>query len=103
MGLSQKRRRTFDVARQIRFIHNEADFNIRNWISNSKMVAGDMNHKSINPLAQVNMNVSDEIQFEKVLRMYQITVEDELMFKVSTLRVISDIIAKEKNMQKNEK
>lgn len=49
------------------------------------------------------MNVSDEIQFEKVLRMYWITVEDELMFKVSTLRVISDIIAKEKNMQKNEK
>lgn len=57
------------IAKQVHFIHSQANFEIRNWRSNSKKVSDIMNAPSDNPM-EINMNIGCEKDTEKVLGMW---------------------------------
>lgn len=83
-----------EISRQIHFIHEEGGFLIRNWISNSRQVANEMNRRATNELIDLNMNVSEETSTEKVLGMFWSTITDQFLFKLNVKSVDAAIINK---------
>ncbi|XP_062706189.1 uncharacterized protein LOC134287695 [Aedes albopictus] len=67
------------LAQQVKKIHAEGGFEIRNWISNSKRVAEALEEK---PTEQKNLDLSPELATEKVLGMWWCTNSDTFTYKV---------------------
>lgn len=82
------------VARQVRYIHAQGGFEIRNWISNSTEVLRSMNIEKGDE-SDVSLNVSDDMCEEKVLGLYWNTSSDEFFFKLSFNKVDPKIVSKE--------
>ncbi|XP_055633285.1 uncharacterized protein LOC129773665 [Toxorhynchites rutilus septentrionalis] len=68
------------LAKDVRFVHAEAGFEIRNWLSNSNRVLQEL---KANP-GEKSMNLLSEMGAEKVLGLWWCTVADTFTFKVST-------------------
>ncbi|XP_062713668.1 uncharacterized protein LOC134290526 [Aedes albopictus] len=67
------------LAKQVKKVHAEGGFEIRNWISNSKRVVDELQEK---PTDEKNLDLSPELATEKVLGMWWCTDSDMFTFKV---------------------
>lgn len=84
----------------VSYIHCQAGFNIRNWISNDKLVMNSLpkaNSKGVKCL-----NLKEEKQIEKVLGVFWEHHEDVITFKISMWLRESDIFAGIKTPTKRE-
>lgn len=63
-------------------IHDEANFKIRNFISNSKTLLKQLPEDRISPVKEVSLDDSESV-FEKVLGMYWNTRDDKFFFKIT--------------------
>ncbi|XP_058827389.1 uncharacterized protein LOC131687328 [Topomyia yanbarensis] len=72
-----------DVATNVRFIHQQGGFEMRNWMSNSLSVL-----KAVDggPNPEKNLDINPDICFEKVLRMWWGTTNDVFRYKLPTDR-----------------
>ncbi|XP_062714227.1 uncharacterized protein LOC134290998 [Aedes albopictus] len=67
------------LAQQVKKVHAEGGFEIRNWISNSRRVADTLDE---DPAEEKNLDLSPELATEKVLGMWWSTDLDTFTFKV---------------------
>ncbi|XP_058816368.1 uncharacterized protein LOC131679652 [Topomyia yanbarensis] len=67
------------LAKEVQFVHAEAGFEIRNWLSNSNQVLREL---QATPGVK-SMNLLSEMGTEKVLGLWWFTVTDSFTFKVS--------------------
>ncbi|XP_037828764.1 uncharacterized protein LOC119616475 [Lucilia sericata] len=88
------------LAKEVRFIHNQAGFNIRNWCSNSDNVLQEL--KSSNSNNNICLNISDGIETEKVLGVFWIPGDDVITFKLSLSILNSEIFLGQKEPTKRE-
>ncbi|XP_062540788.1 uncharacterized protein LOC134208860 [Armigeres subalbatus] len=75
------------LAKDVRFVHAEAGFEIRNWLSNSKRVLQELEAKP----GEKRLNLSSEMGTEKVLGMWWCTASDTFTYKVSP-RISADLL-----------
>ncbi|XP_055542827.1 uncharacterized protein LOC129728415 [Wyeomyia smithii] len=75
------------LAKDVRFIHSQAGFEIRNWLSNSKRVLQELEAEP----GEKSLNLSSELGTEKVLGMWWCTASDTFTFKVSP-RISADLL-----------
>ncbi|XP_062556965.1 uncharacterized protein LOC134221800 [Armigeres subalbatus] len=68
------------LANEVRTIHSEGGFEIRNWLSNSKLVLANLHDNST---AEKNLGFHAEMPTEKVLGMWWNTTTDTFTFKLS--------------------
>lgn len=68
------------LAREVRFIHSQAGFEIRNWLSNSNQVLAAIGDVHAD---EKNMNIYSEMATEKILGMYWCTRTDIFTFRLS--------------------
>ncbi|XP_062541583.1 uncharacterized protein LOC134209602 [Armigeres subalbatus] len=68
------------LAKEVRFIHSQGGFEIRNWLSNSSAVVENLHE---NNTKEKNMSFSAEMATEKVLGMWWDTTTDTFTFKLS--------------------
>ncbi|XP_055603799.1 uncharacterized protein LOC129752034 [Uranotaenia lowii] len=68
------------LAKEVRYIHAQAGFEMRNWVSNSPEVLETLNGTSGN---EKNLNYDAELSTEKVLGMWWCTISDSFTFKLS--------------------
>lgn len=69
-----------DLIRQIRFIHGQAGFEIRGWMSNSTVVTEALKDS---PAIDKNLNVEAKLATEKVLGLWWDTASDMFTFRLS--------------------
>ncbi|XP_053691802.1 uncharacterized protein LOC128740289 [Sabethes cyaneus] len=67
------------LAKDVRYVHAEAGFEIRNWLSNSKRVLRELEATA----GEKSLNLSSEMATEKVLGLWWCTATDTFTFKVS--------------------
>ncbi|XP_058816853.1 uncharacterized protein LOC131680147 [Topomyia yanbarensis] len=67
------------LARQVKQVHAEGEFEIRNWISNSKQVMQALKEERTE---EKNLDLSPELSTEKVLGMWWCTSSDTFTYKV---------------------
>ncbi|XP_055539757.1 uncharacterized protein LOC129726738 [Wyeomyia smithii] len=68
------------LARQVRHVHAQAGFELRNWISNSAAVLSALQNEGA---CEKNLNLGSELATEKVLGMWWCTATDTLTYKLS--------------------
>lgn len=68
------------LAQEVRFIHSQAGFEIRNWMSNSAEVLNALEQGEMN---EKDLNVGAEMATEKVLGMWWCTATDTFTYKLS--------------------
>ncbi|XP_058816727.1 uncharacterized protein LOC131680008 [Topomyia yanbarensis] len=68
------------IAREVKYVHSQGGFEMRNWISNSKRVVEALEEQ---PKARMNLNIGTELATEKVLGLWWCTEEDEFSYKAS--------------------
>ncbi|XP_055622773.1 uncharacterized protein LOC129766279 [Toxorhynchites rutilus septentrionalis] len=68
------------LARDVRHVHAQAGFEMRNWISNSPAVLTALHNESID---DKSLNLGSELATEKILGMWWCTAMDILTFKLS--------------------
>ncbi|XP_058826511.1 uncharacterized protein LOC131686262 [Topomyia yanbarensis] len=86
------------IAQQIKWIHHEGGFEMRNWLSNSPTVL-DLLKKS--PTTEKDLNVSDGLSTEKILGMWWDTEKDSFTFKLS-IRFQDDLLSGRRRPTKRE-
>lgn len=91
-----------ETAKNISFIHAQAGFNIRNWLSNCPDVMRIMNPTHNSEEDVVDLNISTESVTEKVLGLYWCISSDEFLFKLNFSKVDVKIIDKLKIPTKRE-
>ncbi|XP_065088896.1 uncharacterized protein LOC135710301, partial [Ochlerotatus camptorhynchus] len=69
-----------ELIRQIQFIHGQAGFDIRGWLSNSRHVSELLKEQ---PNSDKNLNIDSELATEKVLGMWWNTAADVFTFRLS--------------------
>lgn len=69
------------LANDVRFVHAQGGFEIRNWLSNSRAVIKSLREKEV---AEKNMSICAEMATEKVLGMWWETATDMFTFKLSS-------------------
>ncbi|XP_062534847.1 uncharacterized protein LOC134204027 [Armigeres subalbatus] len=69
------------LAKDVKHVHAQAGFDMRNWISNSPSVVSAMNEETIQGKS---MNVGSELGTEKVLGMWWCTADDTFTYKLSS-------------------
>ncbi|XP_058447679.1 uncharacterized protein LOC131428053 [Malaya genurostris] len=87
-----------ELARNVKAIHKQAGFEIRNWISNSVKVTLLLN-ESITE--EKNLNIGEEATTEKVLGMWWNTSTDQFTYKTSS-RYDEDLLAGRRRPTKRE-
>ncbi|XP_058816580.1 uncharacterized protein LOC131679848 [Topomyia yanbarensis] len=75
------------LAKNVRYVHAEAGFEIRNWLSNSQRVLRELEARP----GEKSLNLSNEMGTEKVLGMWWCTATDTFTFKVSP-RISFDLL-----------
>ncbi|XP_055590346.1 uncharacterized protein LOC129742471 [Uranotaenia lowii] len=68
------------LAKEVRFIHAQAGFEMRNWLSNSRAVVTALNECGEN---EKSLNIGDQTSTEKVLGMWWCTSTDCFTYKLS--------------------
>ncbi|XP_058828066.1 uncharacterized protein LOC131687975 [Topomyia yanbarensis] len=68
------------LAREVRHVHAQGGFEIRNWISNSPVVLNALQKERID---EKSLNLGSELATEKVLGLWWCTATDTLTFKLS--------------------
>ncbi|XP_053692180.1 uncharacterized protein LOC128740643 [Sabethes cyaneus] len=68
------------LARDVRFVHSQASFEIRNWLSNSSKVTASLQEDTT---TEKNINPCTEMATEKVLGMWWDTASDTFTFRLS--------------------
>lgn len=71
------------LAKDVRFIHQQGGFKMRGWISNSSTVTEALNGENV---SDKNLDLIKEVALEKVLGMWWNTDTDEFQFKLSKER-----------------
>ncbi|XP_065088427.1 uncharacterized protein LOC135709909 [Ochlerotatus camptorhynchus] len=75
------------LAKDVRVVHAEAGFEIRNWLSNSNRVLRELEAKP----GEKSLNLTSEMGTEKVLGLWWCTATDTFTFKVSP-RINADLL-----------
>ncbi|XP_055615129.1 uncharacterized protein LOC129761435 [Toxorhynchites rutilus septentrionalis] len=75
------------LAKDVRYVHNEGGFEIRNWLSNSKRVLRELEAEP----GEKSFNLSSELGTEKVLGLWWCTSSDMFTFKLSP-RINADLL-----------
>lgn len=90
-----------DVATHVKQIHEHAGFEIRNWLSNSSNV---LNALGVNSFAgsMKSLNMSSEVEAEKVLGMWWCTSNDKLTFSLKRNKTNQNLLTGEKRPSKRE-
>lgn len=88
------------LCKEIRYIHSEGGFEIRNWVSNSKTVIESMGES--NEAAAKEVKVCAEESAEKVLGMWWCTSADVFTFKVNFVKLDIAVINGERKSTKRE-
>lgn len=88
---------TKDVIR----IHKKGGFHLRNFISNSKIVASSLNG-GCNSIDNVSMDISSENHVDKVLGLFWKVDQDVFTFQLKFSRIAKDIISLERSPTKRE-
>ncbi|XP_055632470.1 uncharacterized protein LOC129772961 [Toxorhynchites rutilus septentrionalis] len=68
------------LAKDVKFIHAQAGFDMRNWVSNSQEVIEAMMEQTTD---EKNLNIGSELGTEKVLGMWWCTATDNFTYKLS--------------------
>ncbi|XP_055604724.1 uncharacterized protein LOC129752959 [Uranotaenia lowii] len=76
----ESEREAIKLAQEVRFIHSQAGFEMRNWLSNSQAVVAALNECSGN---EKSLNVGEQMSTEKVLGMWWCTLTDSFTYKLS--------------------
>lgn len=71
------------LAKEVRFVHSQGGFEIRNWVSNSPVVLSQLKHNSIENKC---LDLTTELASEKVLGMWWCTKSDCFTFKFNRSR-----------------
>ncbi|XP_062703974.1 uncharacterized protein LOC134286379 [Aedes albopictus] len=71
------------LAKEVRYIHHEGGFHMRNWVSNSSAVLEALGE---NPKSEKSMEMNTELAMEKVLGMWWNTTSDVFSYKLCTDR-----------------
>ncbi|XP_055918440.1 uncharacterized protein LOC129950533 [Eupeodes corollae] len=87
------------LAKEIRHIHSQGGFHIRNWVSNSTAV---LKALQSTPTEELSMNLNVELSTEKVLGMWWCTPLDSLTFKITSDRNQRQILFDSKRPTKRE-
>lgn len=90
-----------ELGKQIRHIHAQGGFEIRDWVSNESKVVEALGEKSSNP-GTVNLNLGTENFEEKMLGLYWNVSNDCFTFKTSFVRADPEIMSKKKVPTKRE-
>lgn len=77
------------IAKDVRFVHSQGGFEIRNWISNSRAVVMALGESEA---TTKSLNLSTELSTEKVLGLWWCTESDTLTFKVGWTRYDEDLL-----------
>ncbi|XP_062538447.1 uncharacterized protein LOC134206735 [Armigeres subalbatus] len=77
------------LAEDVRYVHAEGGFEIRNWISNSTSVLAMLNGSSIE---EKSLDLTAEMSTEKVLGMWWNTTSDMFTYKVGWSRYDSALL-----------
>lgn len=88
------------LAKDIRYIHSQAGFNIRNWCSNSSSVLNDLN--CIDNSTDICLKKSNGLESEKVLGVYWVPAVDVITFKISPSLLKNEIFLGKKEPTKRE-
>ncbi|XP_062538335.1 uncharacterized protein LOC134206621 [Armigeres subalbatus] len=86
------------LAKEVRFIHAQAGFEIRNWLSNSSTVLHTLNQREA---SLKSLNVGSELGTEKVLGMWWCTKSDNFTYKLSSKHA-AELLAGERKPTKRE-
>ncbi|XP_065085825.1 uncharacterized protein LOC135707839 [Ochlerotatus camptorhynchus] len=87
------------TAKDVRHVHAQGGFEIRNWISNSKRVTSAMQERSTE---EKSLDISSELSTEKVLGMWWNTKSDAFTFKVGWNRYDGALLKGERRPTKRE-
>ncbi|XP_055542841.1 uncharacterized protein LOC129728428 [Wyeomyia smithii] len=87
------------LARQVRFIHEQGGFEIRNWTSNSQRVLAALNEGRT---IEKNLDISPELATEKVLGMWWCTASDVFTYKIGWNRYEQSLLQGHRRPTKRE-
>lgn len=90
------------MANEVKYVHDQGGFEIRNWISNSSAVLRAINGKGIDLMDEKDLDLSPEISTEKVLGMWWCTKSDTFTYKVGWKRYDCDLLEGQKRPTKRE-
>ncbi|XP_053698906.1 uncharacterized protein LOC128745862 [Sabethes cyaneus] len=86
------------LASEVRYIHQQGGFYMRNWVSNSSVVLKSLDE---NPKHEKSMDMNSDLAMAKVLGMWWSTTEDVFRHKLSTDRN-KDLLSGEKHPTKRD-
>ncbi|XP_074036589.1 uncharacterized protein [Leptinotarsa decemlineata] len=87
-----------EIAKQVAYIHSQANFEIRNWRSNSQILMKTMNRSSQSP-EEIDMNMDSEATTEKVLGMWWNLNTDCLVFSLKYNKGNKEVLQGKKGLQ----
>ncbi|XP_074029084.1 uncharacterized protein [Leptinotarsa decemlineata] len=90
-----------EIAKQVAYIHSQANFEIRNWHSNSQILMKTMNRSSQSP-EEIDMNMDSEATTEKVLGMWWNLNTDCLVFSLKYNKGNKEVLQGKKRPTKRE-
>ncbi|XP_029719406.2 uncharacterized protein LOC109431964 [Aedes albopictus] len=90
------------IAREVKYVHQQGGFEIRNWISNSPAVLRALNKKKEDLLNEKDLDLSPEVSTEKVLGMWWCIASDSFTYKVGWKRYDSDLLEGRRRPTKRE-
>ena len=71
------------LANEVKYIHSQGGFEIRNWVSNSKTVLQSLGEEDVE---KKNLDLTAEVATEKVLGLWWCTEEDTFTYKIGWTR-----------------
>ncbi|XP_062538364.1 uncharacterized protein LOC134206653 [Armigeres subalbatus] len=77
-----------NLAQDVKFVHSQGGFEIRNWTSNSQRVLKTLRGSNVE---EKNLNLCLEMETEKVLGMWWSTADDAFTFKINWNRYDRDL------------
>ncbi|XP_062711977.1 uncharacterized protein LOC134289698 [Aedes albopictus] len=87
------------LAKDVRYVHQQGGFEIRNWVSNSKTVLAALQGENTDEKC---LDMSTELATEKVLGMWWNTNDDVFIYKVGWSRYDSPLLAGQRRPTKRE-
>lgn len=88
-----------ETSLQVKMIHAEAGFNLRGFVSNSRLVAETLNGSAS---VEINMNVGNKDSTEKILGLFWMTSCDSFTFKCKYNKISQDVMMKKRFPTKRE-
>ncbi|XP_055526967.1 uncharacterized protein LOC129719602 [Wyeomyia smithii] len=86
------------LAKDVKFVHGQAGFDMRNWISNSPSVVEPMKEEKT---VEKSLNLAVELGTEKVLGMWWCTLTDTFTYKLSS-KHDRDLLERQRKLTKRE-